>query len=232
MHPSLLPMYRGPAPIYHTLLNNTRITGVTVQTLHPTKFDEGVLLLQTNPPISVPEKTSYQALHDALAVHGAEMLVETCRKRLFVLPIQPVVNNYEPSHAAKISPAEHAEVDWWVLSAEEVERKCGALGTVWCRFGSPEEPQLLRRKRAILSGISKFDLPEENINGVEVAPGGFEYLRMEDGGPGEEMLLIKCRKGGGWVKVGGIKMEGKTLVHGGEWARSVKVQGKGPRIFM
>lgn len=225
-------MYQGSAPIYHTLLDNARITGVTVQTLHPKEFDKGAILLQTDPPIPVPKKTSYQMLHDALAVHGAEMLVETCRRRLFVPPINPVVNSYKPSHAPRIKPEEHARVDWRVLSAEEVEQKCGVLGTVWCRFGSPEEPPLLRIKRVILSDISKIDLPEENIDGMEVLPGGFEYLRMEDGGSGSEILVIKCREGGGWVRVGGIKMEAKSLVNGGEWARSVKGQVKGPRMFM
>lgn len=219
-------MYSGPAPIYHTLLNGTPIAGVTIQTLHLKEFDKGMILLQTLPPIEVPERTSYQTLHDVLAVHGAEMLVDTCRRRLFVPPLHPVVNDYKPSKAPKIMPTEHTRVDWQVLAAEDVERKCGALSTMWCKFGSREEPQLLRNRRAILSDISILDVPEENIDGDEVAPGSFQYLRIENGGLDEEILAIKCRPGGGWVKAGGIKMEGKKLINGGEWARSLRDQVK------
>lgn len=224
--------YRGPAPIYHTLLNNTPITGVTIQTLHPIEFDKGIFLLQTDPPFTVPPKTSYRSLHDALAVHGAELLVETCRRRLFIPPIQPVTNDYEPSHAPKIKADIHSRIDWRVLSAEDVEKKCGVLNTVWCRFGSPEEPQLLRRKRVILTDITRLDVPEKSIDGEEVPPGSFGYLRVKSGGLGDELLAIKCMEGGGWIKVGGIKVEGKNLVDGGEWARSMRDQTKGAKLRM
>lgn len=150
------------------------------------------------------------------------MLVETCRQRLFVTPLQPVVNEYKPSQAPRILTMDF-RVDWRTLAAEDVERKCGALSTVWCRFGSRDEPQLLRNRRVILSDISILDVSEENIAGDKVAPGSFQYLRMENDGS-EEMLAIKCRPGGGWVRVGGIKMEGKRLVNGGEWARSSRNQ--------
>lgn len=220
-------MYRGAAPIYHTLLDATPITGVTVQTLHLKKIDAGEILIQTDPPLNVPTGIGYQDLHDALAVHGAELLVETCVKGLFIPPIKPVVNNYTPSLAPKVDPETHSKIKFSAASAEEVERKAGALKSLWCKFGSPEEPQMLRRKRAVLTDIRRLDLPEENIDGVEVPPGTFEYLRIEgedegDNKHGEELLVIKCKVGGGWVRAGGIKIEGKNLVNGGEWARSMK----------
>jgi methionyl-tRNA formyltransferase len=46
MHPSLLPKYRGAAPIYHAMLNNEKITGVSVLELHPERFDAGRILKQ------------------------------------------------------------------------------------------------------------------------------------------------------------------------------------------
>lgn len=230
--------YRGAAPIYHTLLDATPITGVTIQTLHPKTIDAGEILIQTDPPLSVPPKTSYQDLHDALAVHGAELLVETCVKGLFIPPIKPITNNYTPSHAPKVNVEANSRVKFSAASAEEVERKAGVLKSLWCKLGSPEEPQLLRRKRAILSDIRILDVPEENIDGVEVPPGTFQYLRMEGEGEGEnrhgeELLAIKCKVGGGWVRVGGIKLEGKKLVDGGEWARSMKdPKKKGLQMFL
>lgn len=49
IHPSLLPYYKGAAPIQRTLLDNAKYTGVTIQTLHPDKFDHGKILLQSSP---------------------------------------------------------------------------------------------------------------------------------------------------------------------------------------
>lgn len=46
VHPSLLPKYRGAAPIQHTILAGDDETGVTVQELHPEKFDAGRILNQ------------------------------------------------------------------------------------------------------------------------------------------------------------------------------------------
>lgn len=152
------------------------------------------------------------------------MLVETCRQRLFVPPLQSVVNEYKPSKAPRIL-AMHFRVDWRTLTAEDIERKCGALSTVWCRFGLRDETQLVRNRRVILSDITTLDVSEDNIAGDKVPPGSFQYLRMKkDELEEEEMLAIKCRPGGGWVRVGGIKMEGKRLVNGGEWARSARDQ--------
>ncbi|CUS13431.1 unnamed protein product [Tuber aestivum] len=232
VHPSLLPMYRGAAPIYHTLLDQQPITGVSVQTLHPTKFDDGEILLQTNPPISIPPKTRYRTLHDTLAVHGAELLLETLRRGLFVPPLNPVKNDYKPSLAPKIDPEIHARINWISQDAEEIERHCGTLNTVWCKLSSVENPELERRKRAILSGVSAFERPERAPEETEIKPGTFRHLTVINDGRSYETMIVKCRKGGGWISVEGIKIEGKRLVSAGEWARSILAQaGKGGKIF-
>jgi methionyl-tRNA formyltransferase len=44
MHPSLLPKYRGAAPIEHAIMNGDLVSGVSVLTLHPSKFDAGQIL--------------------------------------------------------------------------------------------------------------------------------------------------------------------------------------------
>ncbi|KAH3901702.1 uncharacterized protein SCODWIG_00395 [Saccharomycodes ludwigii] len=49
VHPSLLPQYRGSSPLQYTLLNNDIYTGCSIQTLHPSKFDHGRIIVQTLP---------------------------------------------------------------------------------------------------------------------------------------------------------------------------------------
>ncbi|KAL7274413.1 Methionyl-tRNA formyltransferase [Rhizina undulata] len=216
VHPSLLPMYRGAAPIYHTLLNSTPVTGVTVQTLHPKKFDHGAILLQTDPPFQIPPKTSYSVLHDALALHGASMLLETLRRGLFVPPLNPITPKFPASEAPKISPNK-ARIDFAAHSARELEQRCGALGTLWGRLAG-KNLKMEKRLRAIFTDVAAFEHPELRD---EVEAGEFEYLKLvgEDGGK-DEVLAVKV--GSGWVRVGGIKVEGKGIVDGGEWARTMK----------
>lgn len=228
--------YRGAAPIYHTLLDQQPIAGVSVQTLHPTKFDRGDILLQTDPPIKVPPKTRYQALHDTLAIHGAELLVETLRRGLFVPPLNPIKSNYKPSLAPKLDPDIHARIDWRSQDAEELERRWGVFNTLWCKLSSVEDPEIERRKRAILSGVGVFKRPEEETEGgtdeTETQPGTFQHLTVRKGEDSYETMIVKCKEGGGWISVGGVKIEGKRLVNAGEWARSILAQkGKGSKIF-
>ena len=74
IHPSLLPKYRGAAPINWALIRGEQITGVTIM-----RMDEGVdsgdILLQEETPIG-PEEI-FGELHDRLATLGAEMLLNT-----------------------------------------------------------------------------------------------------------------------------------------------------------
>ncbi len=53
LHPSLLPKYRGAAPILHTLVNGDRIGGVSIIELHPERFDAGRILSQVAFPITL-----------------------------------------------------------------------------------------------------------------------------------------------------------------------------------
>lgn len=81
---------RGPAPIHHALLAERSHTGITIQTLSPHAFDEGVPLLQTpRPGIPIPPECTLAHLHDLLAPEGAKMLVEALRMGLHVPPYQP-----------------------------------------------------------------------------------------------------------------------------------------------
>ncbi|SPQ20964.1 8a8ba120-eb7f-4040-8a16-17b0e462029a [Thermothielavioides terrestris] len=90
VHPSLLPDLRGPAPIHHALLAERSHTGITVQTLSPTSFDAGAILLQTPPPgTPIPPACTFQQLHDLLAPAGARMLVEALRQGLHVHAAPP-----------------------------------------------------------------------------------------------------------------------------------------------
>lgn len=74
LHASLLPQYRGAAPINWALINGEERTGVTTFMLNE-KIDEGGILLQQETPIS--ENDNAESLHDRLAEMGRKLVVET-----------------------------------------------------------------------------------------------------------------------------------------------------------
>lgn len=77
VHTSLLPRYRGAAPIQWAILNGDSMTGVTIMRIDA-GLDTGDILAQQTTPI-LPSDTS-ETLHDRLAQLGAELLMKTLRE--------------------------------------------------------------------------------------------------------------------------------------------------------
>ncbi len=76
LHASLLPQYRGAAPINWALINGEQQTGVTTFMLNE-HIDEGGILLQRSTPITPDDDA--ESLHDRLADMGSQLVVETLR---------------------------------------------------------------------------------------------------------------------------------------------------------
>jgi methionyl-tRNA formyltransferase len=151
VHPSLLPDLRGPAPLQHALLRRREFTGVSLQTMHPTKFDHGVVLAQT-PPVGIAEGATPGDLLEMLGPMGAELLVKGIEYALFVPPLRDVSGETEtagfskcpnPVHAPKIAPADR-EINWASWTADEILLRDRALGgrlwdgSLWARAGLDE----------------------------------------------------------------------------------------------
>jgi methionyl-tRNA formyltransferase len=103
VHASLLPNYRGAAPINWAIINGEQETGITTFQLKH-EIDTGNILLQQPIPIE-PHQTAGE-LHDVLKEAGAKLLVQTIRD-LCAGKIQPqsqaaLVNDYPSKHAPKI----------------------------------------------------------------------------------------------------------------------------------
>ena len=75
VHGSLLPRWRGPSPIHHAILAGDRVTGVSVMLIEPHKFDVGAIVAQQT--YVMPERPTTVAVHAALSVMGAQLLLKT-----------------------------------------------------------------------------------------------------------------------------------------------------------
>ena len=123
IHASLLPRWRGAAPIQRAIEAGDVESGVCIMQMD-VGLDTGDVLLSRNTPIT--DDTTAAQLHDALAVVGAETIVEALAKlpELTAVP-QPEVG---VTYAQKLSKAD-AEIDW-ALGAKQVHDKIRALNPV------------------------------------------------------------------------------------------------------
>jgi methionyl-tRNA formyltransferase len=108
VHTSLLPKYRGAAPIQWAILNDEPETGVTIMKMDA-GMDTGPILTQEKTPIAANDTS--QTLHDRLGKIGAALLVKTIPDYV-AGKIQPRPQPVEGvSHAAKIKKQD-GQIDW------------------------------------------------------------------------------------------------------------------------
>lgn len=119
LHGSLLPQYRGAAPIHWAVINGEKETGVTTFRLKH-EIDTGDILLQKKFPIGDDETTG--EVHDRMKIIGAGLLVETVKGlesgELKERPQSLMAEGLVLKHAPKIF-TENCQIDW-NKSAEQI----------------------------------------------------------------------------------------------------------------
>ena len=109
LHGSLLPQYRGAAPINHAIINGEKESGVTTFFLKQ-EIDTGHIILSDSVPIADDETAG--ELHDKLMVVGANLLVKTLLAiEANNITEQPQPQNDDLKHAPKIFK-EDCKIDW------------------------------------------------------------------------------------------------------------------------
>lgn len=140
-------------------------TGVTLQTLHPEKFDHGAILAQTPLPgfeIPNPSQCTYPELLRLVTPKAAEMLVQGIRDRIFLpgATSNPTSISSEPyghaiRHAPKITPKDR-HIDWAKMSVDEILRRDRVLGRLWGLIQIEGQGP----KRAVFGGLTAVPLDE------------------------------------------------------------------------
>lgn len=104
IHASLLPRWRGAAPIQRALLAGDAVTGVTIMQMEA-GLDTGPIVLQETVPIAADETAG--TLHDKLAALGARLIVRALAER----PAPREQDDVHATYAPRVSKGE-AEIDW------------------------------------------------------------------------------------------------------------------------
>jgi methionyl-tRNA formyltransferase len=122
IHASLLPRWRGAAPIQRAILAGDTETGISIMRMDA-GLDTGPVLIQKAVPIT--DEETAQSLHDKLAALGASLIVEA----LSVMARAGLAEQPQPvqgvTYASKLNKAE-ARIDW-SLPAQQVDRSIRAF---------------------------------------------------------------------------------------------------------
>ena len=125
IHASLLPRWRGAAPIQRAILAGDEETGITIMQMDE-GLDTGAMLIKIPCAVSVSETA--QTLHDKLAKLGAEAIVETLKKLSHGNITGLAQDAAQATYAAKIIKSE-AQLDW-TQSAAQLDRAIRAYNPV------------------------------------------------------------------------------------------------------
>jgi len=115
LHASLLPKYRGAAPIQWAIANGEQITGVTTMRIDE-GLDTGDILLQKD--LAILDEDTSETMSPRLAAIGADLMVETLRG-LTESTIRPVPQKDDEATLAPILKKEDGRIDF-SLSAQEI----------------------------------------------------------------------------------------------------------------
>lgn len=203
IHASLLPRWRGAAPIQRALLAGDPVTGVTIMRME-VGLDTGPMLLSRSIPIDARDNA--KSLHDRLASLGALLIEESLqglRRGALAEIAQPLEG---VTHAAKIDKAE-ASIQW-ERHAEEIARQVRAFNP-WPVAETHFEGEQLRIWEA-----EAIDSPA--LSGAE-RPTGSVLTATREG------IDVVC--GTGVLRILKLQLAGRKALPAGEFLRGQRLDG-------
>lgn len=183
-HASILPKYRGAAPIQRAIMAGEKKTGVTAMFMDE-GLDTGDMILVN--PVAIEENDNFETVHDKLAIAGAEALTEVVAR----IKNGTITRTPQPegeTYAAKIEN-EDCKLDF-SLSARELHNIIRGLSPIPLSFTHTPDGKLLKIVSAAVA----------SENGIAGAPGEVVSL---DGGK----IRVAC--GEGELYILGCQPEGK-----------------------
>ena len=177
IHTSLLPRWRGAAPIQRAIEAGDAMSGVSIMQMD-SGLDTGDILLQKSCPISATETSA--TLHDKLAVLGAEAIVEVL-SNLKADPLPPEKQDEALAcYAHKLQKPE-AELDWQ-LPATVLERKVRAFNPAPVCFCQLQGHRLRIWQASVMSeahNLQAGDIVCADKHGIRVACGEDSLLLQQ-----------------------------------------------------
>lgn len=179
IHASLLPRWRGAAPIHRAIMSGDAETGICIMQMEA-GLDTGPVLLRSTTPVRAEETTAQ--LHDRLSDMGAALIVQALNQLPTLTPDpQP---EQGVTYAQKIDKSE-ARVDW-TQTAESVDRQIRGLSPfpgAWTEIDG-QRVKLLASRLATGSGSPGMVLDDKLT--IACGSGAVELLRLQRAGKGAQ----------------------------------------------
>ena len=201
VHASLLPKYRGAAPIQHAIMAGEQVTGITTMQMDA-GLDTGDMLLWREVPIHAD--TTYGTLHDALMETGASLLVETL-ERLAAGTLVRTPQTGTSCYAARIT-RETVAMDW-SKKAQKLDAFVRGLNPVpyaqTSLDGAVYKIGAMRRSGGAASAPAGTIVAADRKAGLVVAAGDEDVEITEIQAPGKKMMETRAFLNGYTLPVGG-----------------------------
>jgi methionyl-tRNA formyltransferase len=208
LHASLLPQYRGAAPIHWAIINGETKTGVTTFFIDE-KIDTGAIISKKETDID--NDMTVGELHDELMSIGSELVIKTVQ----LIETDNVSTRIQPKSedlktAYKLN-RDNCKIDW-SLPIENIYNKIRGLNpfpTAWCYLNNEDKEPLSIK----IYGVEKIEEKHNFDNG--------QLLSTKD------TLKVACT--GGYINIkemqlpGKRKMDVKSLLNGFEFSKSAKL---------
>ncbi|HIX26918.1 MAG TPA: methionyl-tRNA formyltransferase [Candidatus Barnesiella excrementigallinarum] len=209
LHASLLPQYRGAAPLNWAIINGDTETGITTFFLKH-EIDTGEIIQQKRIPI-LPED-NVGTIHDKLMVMGADMVVETVDAIIAgtISPIdQESIATEEPLRPAPKIFKETCHIDWNKPCNEihNLVRGLSPYPAAWCEWVSPDGSRL---------GVKIFRTSPLPETGTSI-PGS---IRTD----GKNFIEIACADG--YVRIEELQLAGKKRMATADLLRGFHLDSK------
>ena len=200
VHGSLLPRWRGAAPVIHSLINGDKVTGVSIMRVKPKRFDAGEIFAMKE--VTITEDMLRTELTRILASTGADLLMQVISNFDKYLDEVKYQDEREVTYAPLVNK-DISKVDWSILTNIEVYNLWRAVGDMY----------KLRTFYSESSASMKIGiiLPPSVLDGAELDegrdPGSLVFLRR---GKRKKFVCVKCRVG--WVAISDIYYHNKKVM--------------------
>ncbi len=167
IHPSILPKYRGPAPVEAAILNGDRVAGVSLIKLTD-GMDEGPIYAAKKLDVALDDEGT--SLNRKLADVGANLLVETLPD-ILAGALKPNAQDNSAATYTKLLTKNDGIIDW-LKPAEDIERQIRAY-SVW-----PRTRAEIFGQDVVITKARVADSPEDGSLVMECRPGYLEVTEL------------------------------------------------------
>jgi len=159
LHASLLPKYRGAAPIYHAILNGEEYTGITTFIIQ-NKVDTGNILLQQK--LGIKENATSGEIFEILSQMGAKLIIKTL-DGLSDDTITPKEQNDKLASFAPKIKIDHCKINW-NRTSEQIHNKIRAFSPIPGAFTYYKNKRVKLFRSKVLMNKLKQNLKPGQIN--------------------------------------------------------------------